>query len=179
MTGLQMRLTIFLIFCISLSTTVYAAKDEKWSSHKLDVDAFGPVKIGMTRSQASFALGVPLLFMPVGDSEPDLACDYIYPHGNHFGLGFMVENGHITRIDVHDLKFETVDGISIGDKEEKVFNVFKDRVDEEIHPYIGKEGKYLVIVKNDFGWVFETDRGIITKFRSGKLESIRYIEGCL
>lgn len=174
-----MKKMFFIMFLIFSSRIVHGGSIEQLRKIPLTMDSFGPVKIGMTPAEASSALGWQLLFAPVGDTEPDPECDYVYPKGKYFGLGFMVENGHITRIDVQKDDFKTFNGISIGDSEKKVLNAFKN-VKEEIHPYIGKDGKYLVIEnKKGFGYVFETDNGIITQFRAGEIKSIKYIEGCL
>jgi hypothetical protein len=148
-------------------------------NYPLQVDKYGPVVIGMTPVDASAKLSTSLNPAVQPDAE-DQACYYVYPGGNFDDIGFMVEDGRITRIDIYSKKISSVGGIHIGDSEESVKQIFPGKVKEENHPYIGKEGKYLVVViKPGFAFVFETERGKITTFRSGRVSSVKYIEGCL
>lgn len=149
---------------------------------KLQVDRYGPVVVGMTPAQASAALGVPLAMVApaeMGQEELD-ACHYEFPRGNRSDLGFMVERGTITRIDVFSRKVAATGGIRVGDGERAVVRAFAGKVREEPHPYLEDAGKYLVVeAKPGHAFIFETEKGRITSFRSGRLESVRYIEGCL
>jgi hypothetical protein len=164
--------------CVSI---VYAGAktNPSFPIHDLQVDRYGPVAIGMTPPQASAKLGVTLI--PEGPLDDEAkACHYEYPSGDYQDIGFMVEDGHITRIDIRSIKLSTDTKIRIGDFEEVITKTYRGKVKEEIHPYIGKEGKYLIVeTKPGFAFIFETDRGKITTFRSGKLSSVKYIEGCL
>ena len=92
----------------------------------------------------------------------------------------MVEDGRITRIDIISAKISSEKGIHIGDSEKAVKKAFPGKVKEEQHPYMEEDGKYLIVeTKAGFGFIFETMHGKITTFRSGRLSSVRYIEGCL
>ena len=137
------------------------------------------MKIGMTVQQASQALGTTLQpAQPLHEDE--INCHYVYPDGNFKLIGFMVEGGTITRVDVYRGSYFTDKGIKVGENEKKIHEQYKGRITEKIHPYIGKEGKYLIVdTIKEHQMIFETDRGIITSFRTGKLPSVAYIEGCL
>jgi hypothetical protein len=170
---------LIVLFC---PNTLLAGTKTSPPLYKLQVDRYGPVVIGMTPAEASAKLDVPLI--PEGLLDPhdkeSQACHYEYSSGVYQDIGFMVEDGKITRIDIRSNKITTMNNIRIGDSEETVRTVFPGKVLEEIHPYIGKEGKYLIVeTKPGYAFIFETDRGKITSFRSGKLSSVRYIEGCL
>lgn len=173
------RILLSLIIALVCASIVPAGTKASLPLHKLQVDRYGPVVIGMTPEVASAKLSMPLV--PEGSLDEDgQACHYVYPSGDYQDIGFMVEYGYITRIDVRSNKISTMNNIRIGDSEEKVKKAFPGKVLEEVHPYIGKEGKYLIVeTKPDYAFIFETDRGKITRFRSGKLSSVRYIEGCL
>jgi hypothetical protein len=145
----------------------------------IHAEGFGPVKIGMTVPQASKALGTALKPVQPLD-EDEIHCHYVYPDGNYRLIGFMVEGGTITRVDVHRGSYFTDTGIKVGDNEKKIYEQYKGRITEKIHPYIGKDGKYLIVdTIKEHQMIFETDRGIITSLRTGKLPSVAYIEGCL
>jgi hypothetical protein len=173
------RILLSLIIVSCCASIVLAGTKTFLPLHKLQVDRYGPVNIGMTPEEASAKLNVPLV--PEGFLDDDSqACHYVFPSGDYRDIGFMVEDGHITRIDIRSKKISTINNIRIGDSEETVKKAFPGKVLEEIHPYIGKEGKYLIVeTKLGYAFIFETDRGKITRFRSGKLSSVRYIEGCL
>jgi hypothetical protein len=164
--------------CVSF---VYAGAktNPSFPIHDLKVDRYGPVVIGMTPAQASAKLGVTLF--PEGPLDDEAkVCHYEYPSDDYQDIGFMVEDGHITRIDIRSIKISTETKIRIGDSEEAVTKAYPGNITEEIHPYIGKEGKYLIVaIKSGYAFIFETDREKITSFRSGRLSSVKYIEGCL
>ncbi|MEJ1368386.1 MAG: hypothetical protein RPU35_09280 [Candidatus Sedimenticola sp. (ex Thyasira tokunagai)] len=133
----------------------------------------------MSVKEASKAFGQELKPAHILD-EDGLHCHHVYPDGNYKKIGFMVEEGLVTRIDVHSNQYTTDSGITVGQSESKVYEKYKNKVSERIHPYLGNEGKYLVVnTEKGFQLIFETYHGEITTFRSGKLPSVAYIEGCL
>jgi hypothetical protein len=144
---------------------------------QLQVDRYGPVEIGMTPEEAFAKLGAALPDAFYDDEDED--CYYTSPYvGDDFA--FMVVKGRIARIDVFLAGIESEGGIRIGDSEEAVRRAFPGRVKEEPHPYLDEEGKYLIVeTKPGFAFVFETDKGKVTTFRSGELEAVLAIEGCL
>ena len=157
----------------------YAANPESLTKYILKVDSFGPVTVGMTPNEASIKLGIPLALAGPPDEDTS-ECHYVYPNGKFDEVGFMVEGGRITRIDIYSKAIATSGGIRIGNDEDQVKKFFTGKVKEEIHPYIGKDGKYLIVeLKPPYAFVFETDRGRITAVRGGELASVKYIEGCL
>ncbi len=149
------------------------------SEQHLDAEGYGPVKTGMTVVQASTALGETLKpNQPLHEDE--IYCHYVYPDGDPEQIGFMVEGDIITRMDVYQINYSTDTGIKIGDSEKKVYAAYKGRILETAHPYIGEEGKYLIVSTiKGHKIIFETKRGVITSFRTGKLPSVAYIEGCM
>ncbi|MDO8545775.1 MAG: hypothetical protein Q7R68_00300 [Nitrospirales bacterium] len=169
-------LVLATVFCAS-----YAIAETKTNFLKfqLQVDRYGPVIVGMTPTVASAKLGVGLA-PPAKLDKDEESCHYVFPNSNSNDISFMVEDGRITRIDVDSKAIPSTGGIRIGDLEEAAKRAFPKKVKEEIHPYIGAEGKYLIVeTKPGYAFIYETDHGKITSFRSGKLSSVRYIEGCL
>ncbi len=174
-----MRLRAFLLWLVLFCSGIAIAGEADLSKYRLRVDGLGPIEIGMTPDAASAKLGVQLISLDIPD-EGDGVCQYFYPDGKYDDIGFMVEDGRITRIDVYSKTVPTSDGIRVGDSETSVRKHFPGHVKESMHPYIGKEGKYLTVEpKPGFAFIFETENGSITTFRSGKPDSVRYIEGCL
>jgi hypothetical protein len=168
-----------MIIMLYSANTAFAGGKTNLENYQLQVDRYGPVVIGMTPVDASAKLNTPLSPAVPPDAEGQ-ACYYAYPNGNFDDIGFMIEDGRITRIDVYSKKISSVGDIHIGDSEKSVKKIFPGKVKEEMHPYLGKEGKYLIVkIKPGFAFVFETERGKITTFRSGRVSSVKYIEGCL
>jgi hypothetical protein len=93
---------------------------------------------------------------------------------------FMMENGHLVRIDVNGAGVPTAQGIQAGDAEKKVRRVYGMAVKVERHAY-SPDDHYLTIrsSRGRSGLRFETDKGRITNFYAGRFEAIQYIEGCL
>jgi hypothetical protein len=139
---------------------------------------------------ASSVLGVSV--RPWHDlDEEELLCHYEKPDG-YEKVGFMVQKGIITRIDIWGPTYFTDKGVTVGQQEIRIFeeygkdemvevkpDIYQKRITERIHPYIGKEGKYIIVHYSDgYRMIFETDNGLITRFRTGKSPSVDYIEGC-
>lgn len=172
------KICFTLVFFLICFTTSYADQKTSLVKYELKPDRFGPVVIGMTPKTASDKLGVPLLPENPPDKD-EISCFYVYPKGNSDDIGFMVQNNQISRIDVYTKNISSIKGIRIGDTEDTVRKAFGNKVKEEIHPYSGKDGKYLIVeIKPGYGFIFETLKGKITGFRSGKMPAVEYIEGC-
>jgi hypothetical protein len=95
----------------------------------------------------------------------------------------MVTNGRIARVDVTDnSKITTLSGAKIGDSESKIKSLYPNQIKVEAHEYDPK-GHYLIFVPKDsqdknYRIIFETDGKKVTRWRSGKLPEVQFIEGC-
>jgi hypothetical protein len=168
--------------CIYLSLIFFVfiysnfAGEKKFYIHS---NGYGPVIIGMTVDAASNKLGIPLKYASPPD-EDSIHCDYVYPNGDYKSIGFMVEDGVITRVDIYNNSVSTDKGITVGSSEKNVYQKYGKNIIEKIHPYLGKDGKYLIFTTaKNHQIIFETKKATITRFRTGKLPSVAYIEGCL
>lgn len=160
------------------TSPAFAADLKKLEKQQLQVDRLGPITVGMTVKEAAEKSGIKLKETEPSDSGND-ACYYVYPDGKYGDIGFMIEEEKISRIDITSRKFASVGGIRVGDTEAAVKNAFPGKVKEQPHPYLEGDGKYLIIkLKPGYGFIFETEKGKVTSFRSGKFESVQYIEGC-
>ena len=166
---------ILLLVSVSLSINQHSFAGE---IHFLHSKGFGPVLIGMTPSIASSVLGLPIRPADALD-EDDVHCHYEFSEGNYEHMGFMVQEGIITRIDVFGKEYKTDTGIIVGLNEKIIFEKYGGNVSEKIHPYLGLDGKYILVDNADgYRMIFETVKGVITRFRTGIAPSVDYIEGC-
>jgi hypothetical protein len=161
----------------SLAGTVLAQAKLKHQS-KVFINGIGPVRVGMTVSQAAKAAGTRL----VGD-RPNQYCYYVRPQGNKKDIGFMISGGRIARVDVYkDSQITTVKGAKIGDTEARIKSLYPGQIQVTLHKYV-PGGHYLTFVPKDpsdrnYRVVFETDGKLVTGFRAGKLPEVEYVEGC-
>jgi hypothetical protein len=144
-------------------------------SYELSYNRFGPLKIGMTIPIASKALGVPL----VREEGYDDRCHYVRPKSGFKGISFMVTNGRISRVDVEDRSYRTIQGAKIGDTEAHIKHLYAGRVRVTPHKYVDW-AHYLIVEFRDgkFLIVFETDGKRVTSYRVGKNPEAGYVEGC-
>ncbi|MEC4849524.1 MAG: hypothetical protein SAJ12_00810, partial [Jaaginema sp. PMC 1079.18] len=146
---------------------------------RLALTHFGPIKIGMTVSQAFQAVG-----MPVPQPNPgEESCTYYNFQPQLEGVAMMVTEDRVARIDVNANEIETLSGAKIGSTEAEIQRLYPGQIKTELHPY-DPQGKYLIFVPKDaqhrnYRAIFETDSsGTVQRFRSGKLPEVEFIEGC-
>ena len=134
----------------------------------------GSLTAGMSLEEANIILHKKL-DIPSNPEE----CSIVKLKGDPKGIALMVENGTVTRVDVTSGSVATVEGAKIGDSEAAVKALYPGQVAVEPHKYTN--GHYLVVTPKsggDYRIIFETDGSKVTRFRSGKLPSVAYVEGC-
>ena len=148
----------------------------------------GPVRVGMTLEQARKALGTPLHYKPDDPGHPE--CGHAQrPDAGGAGVHYMVEKGRITRIEVWPVDFDpvarlsaatTAKGVGLGATETQVKFAYGAALKVQAAPYNG-EAHWLILDDQDkrHGIVFETSKGRVTSFWSGRYPSLTYSEGCL
>lgn len=156
-----------------------SAQTKITNQSKVAINGIGGIRVGMTVTEASIASSTKL----VGKGEP--SCYYVQPQGAPKGLGFMVSEGRIARVDVYENKnITTVSGAKIGDTEARIKALYPGQIKVTPHEYTGYTGgHYLTYVPKDksdrnYRVVFETDGKRVTNFRAGKLPEVEYVEGC-
>ncbi len=146
---------------------------------QLGTNGLGPVLVGMTVAQAEKASGRKF---SRGDSEAGSGCSYSRPSGLS-GVSFMVIDGTIARVDINaESGVTTFRGAKVGDSEARIKSLYGSQITVEPHQYV-REGHYLVFTPRDkadrdFRVIFETDGKKVTRFRSGRLPEVTYVEGC-
>ena len=149
-------------------------------SSQVSIRGIAPIMVGMTVSEAMRASGQKLINQ--GESGGGPSCRY-YKIKELKGIAFMVTNGRIARVDVTDnSKITTLSGAKIGDSESKIKSLYPNQIKVEAHEYDPK-GHYLIFVPKDsqdknYRIIFETDGKKVTRWRSGKLPEVQFIEGC-
>lgn len=140
---------------------------------------YGPVHAGMTLEQAVQAGGRAFGEPQMGSEE----CDYFLFAGDSIqgSAHFMVVNGQIARVDINDSTIATAEGARIGDTEQRIMQLYPNRVTVQPHKYT--DGHYLVVAPAspaDSGRniIFETDGQRVTTYRAGRMPEVEYIEGC-
>lgn len=150
-------------------------------SSKLSTVGLGPVRVGMTVAEAEAAAGMKLPGEPDPAISPD--CYFVEPESGIPGVGFMVNEGRIVRVDVYASgTVTTQSGARIGMTEQEIIALFPDRIEESFEYRV--DGKALVFVPvdevdRDFRVVFEVDGGFVTGMRGGILPAVQLNEGCL
>jgi hypothetical protein len=172
-----LTLTTITLALSSLAGTVLAQAKLTHQS-KVFINGIGPVRIGMTVSQAARAAGTRL----VGDS-PNNTCYYVSPQKQRKHIGFMVNGDRIARVDIYKgSQITTVKGAKIGDTEARIKSLYPGQIQVTPHKYV-PGGHYLTFIPKDrsdqkYRVVFETDGKRVTVFRAGKLPEVEYVEGC-
>jgi hypothetical protein len=163
----------FIALTLALASTVVLAADDAWVVRE---DGVGPVKVGMTLSQLNTVLGEKFA-MPL---EKDGQACFDVQSTKHPHVSFMIEDGHLSRVDVDAPGITTTEGVQVGDPEAKALRAYGPRLKVEPHHYID-DGHYLTVRSSNgrYGIRFETEKEKITSFYSGRFASVQLVEGCL
>src|SRR5882762_2233097 len=98
----------------------------------------GPIRYGMSIAEARDALHDP---SASGDST---GCSYLESSALPQGIGLMLNDGRVVRVDVFKGSVRTASGAGIGDSEQRIDSLYRGRIKVEAHPYTGPEGHYLI-----------------------------------
>jgi hypothetical protein len=172
---------LFILFSsLSFSLTVMTAvaQDKLTKQSKVIINGIGSIRVGMTPQEATQSSGVPL----VTDGKPDPQCAYYKIQGQPNDVWIMVNNGTISRIDINNPQITTRSGAKIGDTEARIKSLYPGQIQVTPHKYVEK-GHYLTFVPKDdadknYRVIFETDGSRVTRYRSGKLPEVEWVEGC-
>jgi hypothetical protein len=133
--------------------------------------------VGMTFAEARAVL--PGLKIPEGADK--ISCEYARNDGLPPGIGLMLGEGSIKRVEVRRGEFATAAGARIGDSEDRIRSLYPGRVTVTPHEYT--DGHYLTVVPSSradsaYRIVFETDGSRVVNYRAGVLPHVGYVEGC-
>lgn len=109
-------------------------------------------------------------------------CDYVKWEGGPEGLLVMIVDNKIARIDItRESTIATDVGAKIGDTEEQIKSLYGARVAVTPHKY--DDGHYLHVKSanasdSSHAIVFETVKGKVTRYRTGTVPAVGFVEGC-
>jgi hypothetical protein len=130
----------------------------------------GSIKTGMSIEEAQVILHNDLV-VPANLSE----CAFLKTKSGPKGVLFMVEQRHISRVDVTAGSTATSAGARVGDTEDKIKSLYSGIA---VTPHKYTDGHYLTYSGNGGKIVFETDGSKVTRYRSGTTPAVDYVEGC-
>lgn len=148
------------------------------SSWQATAYGWGLVRAGMTLAEAARVAGAPTRDTTNLMSE----CDYVSLQNAPADVLFMVIQGRIARVDIGTPAVTTTEGATVGDSEARITDLYADRLVVERHHY-DERGHYMVVraalpADSLYRLVFETDGARVTRYRSGLLPAVKWIEGC-
>lgn len=142
----------------------------------LTLSGLGPLRVGLAtaelRSRFRAKAGEPY-------PDPEVDCAYwtspLYP-----GVQMMVSGNRLVRLETEDPRYRTPTGARVGMTERALLKLYGARMRVERHPYMGPEGKYLIVRARGepLGLVIETWDGRARSLRVGYWRSVQLIEGC-
>ena len=152
--------------------------DARDASRIVTEHGIGRLRAGMTIVEGNRVIP-GLLALPEGADT--LGCAYLEWHDGPVGVSVMIEDGRIARIDVDSATVATAAGARVGDREERIQNLYAGRVTASRHKYT--EGHYLTVVPADpadsvFRIIFEAENGRVVRYRAGRRPSVEYVERC-
>lgn len=143
-------------------------------------DGMGALFVGMSVEEAEAATGETF---ELSDQFPSEGCTYAFLEGGPKGLAFMVEFGIIARIDVVDnVRILTDRDIGIGATLADIESAYPvEDISIDPHPY-NPDGAYAEVwdpAAQRYRAIFELDANdVVTSYRTGQKNQVRYIEGC-
>lgn len=167
-------LTSFNFFLIVMAAV---AQDKLTEQSKVTINGIGSIQVGMTPQKASQVSGTAIVPL-----EKDPQCAYYQPKGQPKDILLMVNNNTISRIDIKNPRITTRSGAKIGDTEAKIKSLYPGQIEVTSHKYV-PNGRYLTFIPKDatdknYRLIFETDGKKVTRYRSGKLPEVSWVEGC-
>ena len=110
------------------------------------------------------------------------ACAYVRPTSAPGGVAVMLAAGRVARVDVDSTGVRSDAGVSVGDTSASVLQAYAGRVTTRAHKYV-PGGEYLTVRPSSpsdstLRIVFESEAGRITRYRSGRVPEVEWVERC-
>ena len=175
-----MRRLALLTVALAVAPLVTVGAQEGWV---VTYSSFGPVRFGMTTTQAGRALGLAVTFAP--EMAPDDPCGHARWEGKPQSLRVRVMHDTIVGVVVErPSTVRTADGIGLGSTEQQLRELYADRltVDPRMHDDDGHFFTVAPVAPADSAYrlIFETDgRGTVVGYRAGLLSAVEYAEWCM
>jgi hypothetical protein len=167
------------LIALGLAFLVTAAAPAPTYDWKLTPAGWGPVHIGMSRSQVERVLNVRLEGEALDDESN---CIDLYSSDERLeGLFFMFNDGRLSRISLWDAStISTPRGIRLGSTADEVRAAYGEQLQAEPHHYVGEPAEYLTywLKPKKVGVRFETDISRRVETIHAGNDSIQLVEGC-
>lgn len=157
---------------MALAVAAAAAPADGW---RLDLDGYGPYRIGMTLAQAQ-SVAPRLASTPEG-LRPTAGCDYVDVPG-HPGAALMFVKDVLRRVDLGQPGERTARGVAVGDTV-AAFEQAYPGATRTPNAYDEREAYLTVGPDHERGLRAETHEGKIAAVHAGGWKEVQYIEGCL
>lgn len=143
---------------------------------RVTLRAAGPIVFGATLAEATQASDGKFV------ARAAESCASVRVPGSPAGMRFMVEAGHVVRVDVDSAGAVTDRGAGVGMSETDVQRAYGDSLRVMLHKY-DPAGHYLVYnpsqpADSSLRIVFETNGKAVTRYRAGVEPAVEYVEGC-
>lgn len=188
-----LALLIAAVLALTFMALPIFAQTRLTEQSKVVIDGIGPIRVGMTVAEAESASRMKLV--EKGGRAGMGGCYSLSPQKGPQYMGLMVigkdnirinrTQDRIARVDIYKgSSVSTLSGAKIGDTEARIKALYPGQIKVTPHQYTGPQGgHYLTYTPKDFNdkdfrIVFETLKGRVTQFRSGKLPEVAYVEGC-
>jgi hypothetical protein len=139
-------------------------------------DGIGAIRVGMTADELRTAVG------EIAGANATADCSYVRPSSAPPGVSVMLARGQVVRVDVDSAGVRSDAGVAVGDSASKISDAYEARVTATPHKYV-PGSRYFTVRSTSPGdtsrrMVFETKNGRVTRFRTGRVPEVDWIERC-
>ena len=139
-------------------------------------DGIGAIRVGMTADELRRAVG------DVAGANHTADCSYVRPSGAPAGVSVMLARGQVARVDIDSAGVSSDAGVAVGDSAAEVAGAYAKRMTATPHKYV-PGGQYLTVrsaspADSTRRMVFETENGRVTRFRTGRVPEVEWVERC-
>lgn len=136
------------------------------------------VHFGMTLAEAEQAAGSPFAVATGKGTN----CFVGTPEKGPAGVGFLLSDGRVERVDVNAPPIATRSGAKVGSTEAQIKELYPGQIEVQARPD-GQPGNALVFVPKDaedakFRLVFLTDGTAVSGYRAGRVPQVLAATGC-
>jgi len=166
-------LAIILTVAASCSAETRRPGSAAWT---VTPDGIGAIRVGMTVDELRTAVG------DVPGANVTADCSYVRPSSAPPGVSVMLARGQVARIDVDSAGVRSDAGVAVGDSAAKIADAYAARMTATPHKYV-PGGQYLTVRSTSPAdslrrMVFETENGRVTRFRTGRVPEVEWVERC-
>lgn len=170
---MHIRSILTLIVAAGVACSFEKKQTDTWT---VTPNGIGAIRVGMSISDLREVAG------DVPAASPTAECSYVRPSATPPGVLVMLARGQVARVDVDSAGVKTDAAVGVGDSTAHVTAAYEGRVTATPHKYV-PGGQYLTVKPTSPAdsarrMVFETENGRVTRFRSGRVPEVEWVERC-